>query len=334
MFSLKEIVGEIAKGSGLSEEEVKKKIEEKQVELSGLVSPEGAAYIVGKELGVNLFREVKKRTLKIKNVIPGMRLVDVVGKVVNISERRDFEKGGRKGSVVNVTIGDETGTARVSLWDREIDILNKLDVKIGDVVKITGGYVKENGMGGCEIRLGRGGRMEKSDIEIHEVADSGQENQELKVKSICDLKEGEYVEVRASLVQIFRKNLFFEVCPVCESRLEREGDAWKCREHNRVEPKYTLVLSGVIDDGSGNVNAVFFRELAEKIIGRSVDELRKMGEPAQVYEELPLGKEFIIRGRLRRNRITERLELVANWVEEADPKKEAEKLLGKMRVKD
>ena len=56
MYSLKDIIQEISKSSGSSESEVKKKIEEKQLELSGLVSAEGAAYIVGKELGVNLLK--------------------------------------------------------------------------------------------------------------------------------------------------------------------------------------------------------------------------------------------------------------------------------------
>ncbi|MEE9322942.1 MAG: hypothetical protein V3U72_00200 [Candidatus Aenigmarchaeota archaeon] len=332
MFSLEEIVKEISKVSELSEGEVKQKIEEKQNELSGLVSPEGAAYIVGKELGVNLLKETAKRSLKIKNVIPGIRSVDMAGRVVSISDKRDFEKGGRKGSVVNVLLGDDTGTTRLSLWDNEIELLGKLGVNEGGVVKVTGGYVKENGRGGSEIRLGKTGKLEKSDMKMPEVKDIGGDSERVEAKNIHDLKEGGYNEVRASLVQIFRRNPFFGLCPTCESRLEKEGDVWKCKDHGQVEPNYNLVLSGVIDDGSGNIRVVFFRDLAEKVLGKGMDELKKLAsdDPLMIYETLELGEEFIIRGRVKKNQFTDSVELIANEVEKIDPKKEAKKIIEKM----
>lgn len=337
MFSLEDIMKEISRVSKLPEEEVRQKIEEKQIELSGLVSPEGAAYIVGKELGVNLLKESSKRQLKIKNVLPGMRSVDIVGKVVNMSDKRDFEKNGRTGSVVNVVIGDDTGVVRLSLWNDEIDLLEKLGVKEGSVIKITGGYVKENRMGGSEVSLGKAGKMEKSDVEMPEVKDREEGFENVKVKNISDFKEGEYNEVRASLVQVFRRYPFFEVCPTCETRLEKEGDVWKCKDHGHVEAKYNLILSGVIDDGSGNIRVVFFRDLAEKVFGKDLDELKKLAskDPLDIYESLKLGEEFVIRGRVKKNQFTDRTEFIANELERIEPKKEAEKLLQRIeRVKD
>ena len=67
MPSLEKIILKISEGSKTAPEEIKKLIEEKQDELSGLVSPEGAAYIVGRELGVSLLKETK-RELKVKNL--------------------------------------------------------------------------------------------------------------------------------------------------------------------------------------------------------------------------------------------------------------------------
>ena len=337
MFSLKEIVKEISKVSKLSEDEVNQKIGEKQIELSGLVSPEGAAYIVGKELGVNLLKEPAKRRLKVKNVIPGIRSVDIAGRIVNISDKRDFERGGKTGSVVNITLGDDTGVVRLSLWNSEIELLKELDVKEGDVVKVTGGYVKEDNRGNSEIRLGRMGKLEKSDTQIPEIKDIKGDFDTVNVKNIRDLREGEYSEVRASLVQVYRRNPFFEVCPTCESRLGKEEDVWKCKDHGNVEPKYNLVLSGVIDDGSGNIRVVFFRDLAEKVFGKDTEELKKVasGDQLNVYENLHLGEEFIIRGRVKKNQFTERMEFIANEIESVDPKGEAEKLLRRIRgIKD
>jgi len=331
MHSIKDIVQDIMKAADLSEDEVKKRIEEKQTELSGLVSPEGAAYIVGKELGVNLLKEAKRKELKIKNVVSGIRSVDLLGRVVNISEKREFEKEDRKGSVVNVLLGDETGTIRLSLWDREIDVLDSLGISENDVVKIANGYVKEDNRGNNELRLGKFGKIEKI-----EGADIERGFDEIKVKDIGDLKEREYSEVRASIVQLFGRNPFFEVCPECEARIEKSGDDWVCKDHGNIEPKYHLVVSGVIDDGSGNIRVVFFREVAEKVLGKKTGDLTKLfsknSDLSSIYENLGvLGKEFVIRGKVRKNQFTERMEFIANEVESVDVGKESENLLERVK---
>ncbi len=87
MDSIEGLLKEICNKSGKAEDEVMKLIEEKQEELSGLVSPEGAAYIVGRELGVSLLKE-SSRQLKAKNIIPGMRSVDFLGRITRIMEPR------------------------------------------------------------------------------------------------------------------------------------------------------------------------------------------------------------------------------------------------------
>jgi ssDNA-binding replication factor A large subunit len=334
MFSLKEMVKEISRVSGLTEDDIQQKIEEKQTELSGLVSPEGAAYIVGKELGASLLKENVKHGLKIKNVLPGMRSVDITGRVLRISSRRDFERDGKTKGVINLTIGDETGVLRLPLWDHEIELIERLDIKERDVISVRNGYVRENGRGDAEIRLGRMGRISKSDTDIPEIEDFGREPDGAKLKNINDLKEDEYGEVKASLVQIFKRSPLFEVCPKCDSRIEKDGESWKCKDHGKVEPKYNVVLSGVIDDGSGNMRIVFFRDLAEKVLGKNADALRKISlssnDPESVYEDVDLGKEFVINGRVKMNQFTEKMELVASSADEINPRKESEMLVGKI----
>jgi ssDNA-binding replication factor A large subunit len=336
MFSLSEMVKEIAKASGLAEDDVKQKIEEKQTELSGLVSPEGAAYIVGKELGVSLLRENVRHSLKINNVLPGMRSVDATGKILRISARRDFERNGKVSSVVNLALGDETGVLRLSLWDHEIELIEKLDLKENDVISVRSGYVRENGRGDIEVRLGRTGSISKSDLKIPEVKNAIDNSASGGPKNISDLKEDEFGEVKASLIQVFKRKPFFEVCPSCDSRVEKDGEGWKCKDHGKVEPKYTLVLSGVIDDGSGNVRVVFFRDTAERVIGMDADKLRKSlpGGPDSDYEydDARLGGELIIKGNVKKNQFTEKMEMVASSVEDVDPRKESEKMLHKIEA--
>jgi len=330
---LGKLIERISKGSGRSPEEVKKLIEEKQDELSGLVSAEGAAYIVGRELGLSLLKE-GRRQLKVKNLVSGLRSVDLTVRISQISEPREFTRNGKQGKVLNLLVGDETGTVRLSLWNEELKKAN--DLKEGDVIRVTGGYVKMDNRGNPELRLGRG-RMEKvqEDVQLPKELPQAEELQRFTVaerKNISELKEGDYSEVRACLVQVYRRNPFYEVCPECGARLEQKNGSWFCKEHKEVKPEHQMVISGVIDDGTGNIRAVFFRDMAEKIFGQTAKELRKAAQDEAdalaIYNQFSsLGKEFILKGRVKKNEYTESLEFIANDVQEVDVKKECERLL-------
>ena len=336
MLSLDEIIKEIVGNSDSSEADVKKMIEEKQDELSGLVSPEGAAYIVAKELGVNLLKETA-RDLKIKNIVSGMRSVDVNGKIMRDFETRTFTKNGKEGRVKNLIIADDTGSIRISLWDQDIDKYGQEGFKENDSIKITGGFVIEDNRGNLEMRLGKKGVFEKSDKEVEVKEIDFSERQQ--IKRIIDFREGDLVTTRAALVQIFPKKPFFEVCPECDGRVEK-GDVWSCKEHGEIkEPKYQMVLSGFIDDGSGNIRAVFFRELAEKVISRSADEVVKAflqkGNLTEFFDDLDvLGKEFVMTGRVKRNSFTENLEFVVNDVNEMNVRQEIDRKLNEKLEKE
>jgi ssDNA-binding replication factor A large subunit len=337
MFSLEDIMEEISKQTGTSRDEISRMVEEKQDELSGLVSPEGAAYIVGKELGASLLKEAK-RDLKIKNITSGIRSADISGRIIQIFETRNFEKGERKGSVSNIIIGDDTGTIRFSLWNDEIEIISELGLQENDIVQITGGFIKEDNRGNLELRLGKIGKIEKMDVERPDIPKAGsikRDFETLKAKSICDFTEGERVETRACIAQVFRRNPFFEVCPVCEARMELKDNQWMCKEHGNQDPKYNMVISAVIDDGTGNIKTVFFREAAESVLGAETDKMIKAfsRNPMILYDNIEItGKEFLMGGRVKISDFTGSQEFVVNEVREVDVKKECETLLEKMKA--
>ena len=85
------IVKLIAEGSNLPAEEILRRIEAKRAKLSGLVSKEGAAQIVAAELGINF----EKEKLKISELVAGMKKANVIGKVINISPVRSYNKNGK-----------------------------------------------------------------------------------------------------------------------------------------------------------------------------------------------------------------------------------------------
>lgn len=319
-----ELLQKIIEKTGSSKEDIEKKIIEKQQELSNLVSKEGAAYIIAKELGMDIFPKAERRRLEVKNIVPMIRSLNLNARVVSIFPVKEFESKGRKGKVASVILGDQTGTIRLTLWDQQTEIAEKL--KPGMAVEIFGGYTRDSGTGMAEIRLSqRGGIKILQDSNLPEVAKMRRASKNF----IRDLREGESAEIRAAVVQLFETNFFYEVCPECGKRITKEND-FKCKDHGKVKPSKNIVLSGVIDDGTGNIRAVFFRDNALKLIGMNMDEVLEKGDA--FFGDLDiLGKEFMISGRVRRNRMFNRLEFVANDVREVDIENEVNKLINNLK---
>ncbi|MFQ5647760.1 MAG: hypothetical protein ACE5FW_00840, partial [Candidatus Aenigmatarchaeota archaeon] len=217
------------------------------------------------------------------------------------------------------------------LWNEEIDKLQ--GIQEGDVLRISGGYVKMDSRGNPELRLGKGEvKKVQEEVDLPEP----KKLDEISVatrKNISQLKEGDHVEVRACMVQVFkRKKPFYEVCPECGVRMQEKDGKWECREHGAKEPDYQMVLSGVLDDGTDNIRAVFFREIAEKVFGKTAKDLRELAQKEMdaeaIYADFPsLGKEFIFKGRVKKNELAEQPELVVNELQEVDPRTEIKNLL-------
>jgi ssDNA-binding replication factor A large subunit len=336
VFSLEAMVGKISEHAKMEPEKVRNLISEKQDELSGLVSEEGAAYIVARELGLNMIRETRKQ-LKVKNLVSGLRSVDLACRIVRIFEERQFETERGKGTVINLLVGDETGIVRLSLWNEETGLVKEGKLQEGDTVRISGGWVKTDNRDALELRLGRGS-IEKVDqvIELPDKKDMEQSFQSVSRSEISGFRDGGQYETRAALLQVFRRNPFFEICPECESRIKESDGKFVCDDHGEVKPRYALVLSGIIDDGTGNIRAVFFREHAERMFGRKTGELRESAEKAAdslaIFEDVEtLGKEFVFTGRVKKNTYTESIEFMVNAISDVDVREEAKRLLGQLQ---
>lgn len=320
--NLEDLISEISKKSSLGETEIKKRIDEKITEFSGLISPEGAAHIVANEMGFSLLKNNNKE-LKIENIAPNMNGVNIKGKIIRILEPREFEKNGKKGRVVNIIIGDETGNLRISLWDEQVSLIDNF--VNGESIKVVNGYTTKDNIGQVEIRVGKRGKIRKIEDEIEL-----KRNEQNSLKAIAP---GMNVITRACLVQVFGNKFFFKVCPICGKTVKD-----RCEEHD-VEPEKELVINGVIDDGFDNIRTVFFRENAEKILGMKKDEILEITENGENMDPVKnrldeiLGKEFLIGGFSKMNSFFERLELVANKVENIDPEKESEKIINKFKSK-
>lgn len=340
MLSVDELIREIAGKTGKSDEEIKKMISEKQVELSNLVSEEGAAYIVGRELGVELIKETK-RVLKIASIVPDMRNVDVVARVASVFDVREFEKNGKTGKVTSIMLADDTGTIRLPFWNDEVNFMSSLGIKQNDVIEVSGVWAKKDNYkdGGVELRMGKRGKIKIiEEGEVPEVSHSdiqGSGNKPAKQASVrlevSALQQGMNVIIKGTLVQVYRKRPFYDSCPQCGGRVEENQGSISCKEHGSVTPMPNALLTGVVDDGTGNVRVVLFRDQAEKILGTPAEQAKNdfnsAGMDAFWDKFRGLGVELMIDGRVKTNDLSKELEIVANSVQEVNVKEEAGKLL-------
>tara|TARA_Y100000310_G_C20626682_1_gene786324 strand:+ start:1114 stop:1551 length:438 start_codon:yes stop_codon:yes gene_type:complete len=80
--------------------------------------------------------------------------VEIEVDIVDVGEVREFEKFGRSGRVATAVAKDETGDIKLTLWNEQID-----QVKAGDKVQITNGYVSE-WQGEPQLTTGKMGKLE------------------------------------------------------------------------------------------------------------------------------------------------------------------------------
>ena len=332
MFSIEEIVSEIEKNTKFSRKQIYDRIRKKHEELSGLVSLEGAGHLVAREMGVNLLIR-QKRDLKIKDVVSGMKNINLKTRIIQISDIREFErKDGKKGHVCNIILTDGTGEIRLPLWDKQVSMIEEGNIKVGDVVELKNALAKDNVFGGVELGLPKYARIEKveDDESIPKQATGVSRYNRLVIK---DLKEGNY-EIKGSILQIFNVNPLFQTCPECNVRVEKKEDGYECSEHGKIKPVNNMIISSIVDDGTGSVRSVFFRDQAKTVTGLEPSVILNMSqeEAINLIKENALGNEIIMRGRVQKNKIFDTLEMIVNEVEELDIEKESKRLINELKA--
>lgn len=99
-------------------------------------------------------RETYQRNQKIDALRFGMRGIDVKAKVIKIPPTKPvITRWGLETCVTNITIADETGSIKLSLWNKQID-----KVHTGDEVELKNCYVSRFA-GQLQLRLGRKSAM-------------------------------------------------------------------------------------------------------------------------------------------------------------------------------
>jgi DNA/RNA endonuclease YhcR with UshA esterase domain len=105
--------------------------------------------------------------------------------------------------------------------------------------------------------------------------------------------------------------------------VQNAGGIWFCESCNGdVEPTANLKLSLSIEDETGSIRAVAFKESAEKVLGLDKEEVMNIigetqdeMEPIRQVKEGLIGKPIALTGRVKYSDFSDQLEFIVEEVE-------------------
>jgi len=285
--------------------------------------------------------ELEPSRIRIGELEPAMDALELIVRVVEVSGSREFTRAdGSGGKVATLVIGDQTGTTRASLWQEHAEEVKR--IKTGDVVKLINCYSTVGLFGQPEIHLGKQGRLEVNPSVTEELPPADVLALAVSAPESVDIaslqKGGMRAQLRGTIVQVFHRRPLFDVCPSCGRSLGSVDTSLMCEECGKVvKPEHRVVLSFVIDDGTGNIRAVLFGRVAEKLLGMNAqqvfEQFKQARDLVELYDKFSLiGREVVLAGTTRYDKYFGQLELRVNDVQLPDPKKEARGLLEKIKV--
>jgi ssDNA-binding replication factor A large subunit len=240
-----------------------------------------------------------------------MRKINLVGKIIRMNRVAEYNKNGKQGKIGSFLLADETGNIRVVLWDtNHIGLIETGVIKEGDMVELSNGDIRNN-----ELHLGSFGDLKLSSVFIENV----QTKPVVQKKIIEKMQINDNIQARVFVVQIFGPT-FYNTCPECNKKVTETN---QCEAHGNVIPKRNAILTLILDDGTGNIRGILFTDQIKKLA--TEQELESTDAFMGKRQEL-LGKELIIEGSVRKNRLSENPEIFINDLHEIDLDKLIEEL--------
>ncbi|MEM2897487.1 MAG: OB-fold nucleic acid binding domain-containing protein [Candidatus Bathyarchaeia archaeon] len=150
----------ISRHPELSKSDILERLMAEKKKTGGLFSDKILLRMVAAELGVEIQpEETSKLALSIKNIVPNLSDVSITGRVVAIFPPKTFTRG-RGGRIASLLIADQSGMMRVVLWNDKTCLIESGIIKVGQIVRFSHGYTKEDRSGKVELHIGDKGEIE------------------------------------------------------------------------------------------------------------------------------------------------------------------------------
>jgi len=258
--------------------------------------------------------ETKVAELKINAITPNISGINTIARVLRVYEPREYVNG----IMASLIVGDITGSIRVVLWDKKSELAKEL--KRSDAIRIKNAYSRPNMNDEPEIHIGKyGDIVVNQDLNVPSLSDI--EKSLIREKNIVDLENNERnIKISGKIVGVDEtRPLIYMTCPGCNKRVQNLGGEWFCETCGDIDPDPNMIVSMTIEDSTGNIRAVAFKENAEKILGIDIEEaMNLIGELGDEKAPIKQNKEKVINskvslvGRVRYNDYSDQLEFIVD----------------------
>jgi len=201
------------------------------------------------------------KELKVSELRSGIGKVDVTARILEINSH-DADVNGEPKKVFSGILADETGKAQFTSW-------HDFNIKKGDVFRITGGYVK-SWKGIPQLTFDSTASVKK--LEKSKISKEDLESNKMPLHALVEKRGALDVQVQGTVIDVRAGSGLITRCPECK-RVVQDST---CSIHGKVEGIADIRIKLVLDDGTGAVGAILNREVTEKIMGMSLNDLKKM----------------------------------------------------------
>lgn len=236
--------------TGKTKTEVLQLVEDKKNKFAGLLTDNGALYMLAKEYDVDLeLSKTLTEKIKLSQLAAGMQNLELIVRVIHIFAPKTYEKEGKKGSYCKLIVADDSGEIKLTLWNKDVEKLSEEKIQRNDLLLLKNCFVTEfNGI--KQLSMGKGSELVTNPSYISETQLPFSKIETKKLKEL--LPEESEVDVIARLIKVYPKKEF-----------ENKGEK-------------RAVMNFELADASGNLRATAWNELIEEITKLSPGEIIKI----------------------------------------------------------
>jgi replication factor A1 len=211
----------------------------------------------------------------------------IIGRVIEIFDVRTFERDNGQGKVRNIEIADDTGSVIVVLWNDDAD----RQFELGQPIKLQNPRFGFNDMTNrIDANVsGATNILEPSESELERLPSYDELMEiifaEKPIESL--LEDDTNVHITAKIEEVSPERVILVRCPNCRSSVNESAEEYVCENcgHTFDEPDYTFMIPTKIADDTGEIQATFFDNLAEELLGMKKEEVISLMEDGWGIED-------------------------------------------------
>lgn len=226
----------------ISRKEILERLEREKRKTGGFISEGTLLRMIAAEFGVEIPQnEVLTPTISIGDLVPSLNDVTVVGRVVAVFPSKTF-KGRKSGKIASLLVADKKGILRVVLWNDKTNLIDSCKLKVGQIIRFSHGYTKEDRSGRVELHIG-----DKGEIEINPKDAEAKDYPTISkfttnIGEITHKQKNKKVHIRGTVKELFSISTF-----------------------TRKDSSSGKVMRFMLADETGEITAVVWNEKADEL---------------------------------------------------------------------